>query len=118
MWVDVDAGREGGNRARSADVLPTLSGPFDAINDDAWFASAPSHLDLMISRLRPGGILTMPNWFLIVDALSGSHRNNWEQFAGPDWAEETMRYAEQLAQRSDLTVNWITTPPLGVGIKS
>jgi predicted O-methyltransferase YrrM len=100
-----------------AEVLPTLSGPFDAVHDDAWFASAPAHLDAMIDRLRAGGVLTMPNWFLLVDAISGHPRENWERFAGPAWAADTLAYAAQLAARRDLSVNWITEPPLGVAVK-
>lgn len=101
-----------------ADVLQGLPGPFDAVHDDAWFAARPTHLDLMISRLRPGGVLTMPNWFLLVDAVSGNPRNNWEQFAGSTWASDSRAYAEQLVRRRDLSVNWITDPPLGVAVKS
>ncbi len=101
-----------------ADVLSGLSDEFDAVHDDAWFASTPRHLDVMISRLRSGGVLTMPNWFLLVDAISGEPRNTWEPFAGPTWAADSRAYAEQLAHRNDLSVNWITDPPLGVGVKA
>ena len=100
-----------------ADVLENMSGPFDAVHDDAWFASAPSHLEAMIGLLRPGGVLTMPNWFLLVDAISARPRKDWEQYAGRAWAADTLSYAEQLAQRDDLVVNWITEPPLGVAVK-
>ena len=58
---------------RAADVLPTIHGPFDMIHDDAWFAKTPEHLDAMISLLRPGGPMTMANWFLLIDTISGSH---------------------------------------------
>lgn len=102
---------------RVVDVLPELTGTFDLIHDDAWFAGAPDHLELMIGLLRPGGVLTMANWFLLVDALTGEPRNDWERFAGPDWAARTLTYAEQLAARSDLSVNWITKPPLGIATK-
>lgn len=101
-----------------ADVLRRIAGPFDAVHDDAWFASAPSHLDLMLGVLRTGGVLTMPNWFLLVDAITGNPRNGWERYAGSTWAEDSKRYAEQLVSRSDLSVNWITDPPLGVAVKS
>lgn len=112
-----------GGRARfvvghAAAVLDELSGPFDAIHDDAWFASAPDHLDAMINLLRPGGVLTMPNWFLLVDAITERPRNDWERFAGPTWAADTKEYAQQLADRPDLSVNWVTDPPLGVAVKS
>ncbi len=102
---------------RVVDVLPVLTGTFDLIHDDAWFASAPDHLESMIGLLRPGGVLTMANWFLLVDALTGEPRNDWERFAGPDWAARTLKYAAQLAARTDLNVNWITKPPLGIATK-
>lgn len=82
-----------------ADVLADTGGSVDAIHDDAWFAATPSHLETMLALLRPGGLLTMPNWFLLVDALSGRPRNDWEQFAGPAWADDCRAYAEQLAAR-------------------
>ena len=97
---------------RAADVLPQLDGPYDLIHDDAWFATAPDHLDAVIARLRPGGLLTMVNWFLLVDAITGEPRNDWASFAGPNWADDTRAYAEQLAARTDLDVTWVTTPPI------
>jgi predicted O-methyltransferase YrrM len=101
-----------------ADVLDSLDGPVDAIHDDAWFASAPPHLDATLGLLRPGGLVTMPNWFLLVDALTGTPRNDWERFAGPRWADDVVDYATQLAARPDLTVSWTARPPLGVAIKA
>ena len=100
-----------------ADALDATAGPVDAIHDDAWFAAAPSHLETMIERLRPGGLLTMPNWFLLVDALTGQPRNDWEHFAGPSWAEDAVTYAELLSARDDLAASWIIRPPLGVAVK-
>jgi predicted O-methyltransferase YrrM len=100
-----------------SEVLPNIDGRVDAIHDDAWFAAAPPHLDTMIGVLRPGGLLTMPNWFLLVDALSGSPRNAWEKFAGPTWAADVIEYAEELAARPDLAVSWTICPPLGVAVK-
>jgi predicted O-methyltransferase YrrM len=97
------------------DVLSDMRGPVDAIHDDAWFAP-PDHLEAMIALLRPGGLLTMPNWFLLVDAITGEARNDWEQFAGPTWAADTIAYAELLAQRNDICVSWIIRPPLGVAV--
>jgi predicted O-methyltransferase YrrM len=101
---------------RVAEVLPTLDGPFDLIHDDAWFAKTPDHLDAMIALLRPGGLLTMANWFLLVDAISGEPRNDWASFAGATWATDTLDYARLLAARPDLSVVWITTPPIGFAI--
>jgi predicted O-methyltransferase YrrM len=100
-----------------ADVLPKLEGPFDMINDDAWFAKTPDHLDSMIGLLRPGGLLTMVNWFLLVDALSGQPRNDWAAFAGPTWAEDTKLYAELLARHHELDVIWVTRPPIAFATK-
>jgi predicted O-methyltransferase YrrM len=98
---------------RVADILPSLDGPFDMIHDDAWFAKTPDHLDAMIALLRPGGLLTMANWFLLVDALSGQTRTDWASFAGPDWADDTLEYARLLANRADLSMVWVTRPPIG-----
>jgi predicted O-methyltransferase YrrM len=100
-----------------AEVLRTFDGPVDAVHDDAWFGAAPPHVDAMVGLLRPGGLLTMPNWFLLVDALSGVPRNDWERFAGPTWAADAIEYAEQLAARPDLAVSWTIRPPLGVAVK-
>ncbi len=100
-----------------AEVIETIDGPIDAIHDDAWFAAAPAHLDTMVGLLRPGGLLTMPNWFLLVDALTGVPRNDWERYAGPGWAADVVDYARRLAARPDLTVTWTVRPPLGVAVK-
>ncbi len=102
---------------RVADVLPTLVDPVDMIHDDAWFAETPAHLDVMLGLLRPGGVLTMANWFLLVDALTGEARNDWALFAGPDWASNTIAYAERLASRPDFEVTWLTNPPIGIATK-
>ena len=95
-----------------SDVLPNLDEPFDMIHDDAWFAKTPDHLEAMLTLLRPGGLLTMANWFLLVDAITGTLRNDWNSFAGPHWADDTFEYAHLLASRSDLHVTWVTAPPI------
>ncbi len=97
---------------RVTDVLGTIDQPVDMIHDDAWFAATPAHLDAMVGLIRPGGLLTMVNWFLLVDAITGSPRNDWESFAGEDWAAATTRYAQELAARSDLHVTWLESPPI------
>ena len=102
---------------RVADVLAALTGTFDLVHDDAWFARAPDHLDVMVERLRPGGVLTMANWFLLVDALTGRPRNDWVRFSGAAWAADTLAYAEALAARPDLAVTWVTSPPIGFATK-
>jgi predicted O-methyltransferase YrrM len=101
-----------------AEVLSRGTRRFDLVHDDAWFARAPAHLETMIRLLRPGGVLTTANWFLLVDALTGQPRNDWGAFAGPTWAEDTISYARALAEREDLTMTWITNPPVGVAVKS
>jgi len=98
---------------RVGDVLPTFDGPFGMIHDDAWFAKAPDHPEMVVALLCPGGMLTMVNWFLLVDALTGEPRNDWASFAGPGWVEDTLEYARLLARRTDLSVVWVTTPPIG-----
>ena len=99
------------------EVLRTINAPVDAVHDDAWFGARPPHLESMLEVLRPGGLLTMPNWFLLVDALSGVARKDWAKFAGPTWADDALEYARQLAARRDLAVSWTIRPPLGVAVK-
>lgn len=99
------------------DLLDTLERPVDMIHDDAWFAAPPDDLDKMIGLLRPGGLLAMVNWFLLVDALTGEPRNDWAAFAGEDWAEQTRSYAQMLAARTDLQTTWIQSPPIAFAIK-
>jgi predicted O-methyltransferase YrrM len=100
-----------------ADALARVTGPVDAIHDDAWFAAAPTHLEAMVRLLRPGGLLTMPNWFLLIDALTGQPRNDWARLAGPTWADDALAYAQLLSARHDLAVSWIIRPPLGIAVK-
>lgn len=102
---------------RVAEVLPTLFGPVDMIHDDAWFAKVPDHLDVALGLLRPGGLLTMVNWFLLVDALTGEPRNDWATFAGPNWADETRDYARLLASRNDIKATWVARPPIAFAVK-
>lgn len=99
------------------DVLASISQQVDAIHDDAWFAAAPAHLDLMIGLLRRGGVLTMPNWFLLTDAITGAPSNDWTQFAGETWAADAVAYARVLAARSDIDITWVVQPPLAIATK-
>jgi len=71
----------------------------------------------MLALLRPSGLLTMANWFLLVDATTGTPRNDWYSFAGPHWADDTFEYAHLLASRSDLQVTWVTAPPIAFATK-
>lgn len=100
-----------------AHVLDRVAGPYDLIHDDAWFASEPPHFERMIELLRPGGVLTLANWFLLEDALSGEPRRDWSEFAGPDWRRSTIAYAERLARDPRLSVTWTLSPPLAIAIK-
>ncbi len=102
---------------RVADVLGDINEPVDMIHDDAWFAARPAHLDAMVGLIRPGGLLTMVNWFLLVDAITGSPRNDWESFAGEGWAAATTQYADDLAARSDLDITWLQNPPIAFAIR-
>ena len=118
--TEIAAGRDPGVRVEYVtgtvrEVLPSLEGPFDMIHDDAWFAKTPDHLEAMLALLRPGGLLTMANWFLLIDAITGETRNDWESFAWPTWAKDTFEYAHLLASRTDLHVTWVTSPPIAFG---
>lgn len=99
-----------------ADVLGDINDAVDMIHDDAWFAAKPAYFDAMVDLIRPGGLLTMVNWFLLVDAISGAPRNDWESFAGEGWAAATTQYAHELAARSDLDTTWLQNPPIAFAI--
>lgn len=103
--------------AQVADVLRGLAGPYDLIHDDAWFGRPPAHLEDAVRLLRPGGVLTMANWFLLVDAITGEPRNDWARWAGPTWPQDTMEYAHALVARGDLDLQWVTDPPMGFAVK-
>jgi predicted O-methyltransferase YrrM len=98
-------------------AVTRLSGPYDLIHDDAWFAAIPPYLERVLQLLRPGGTLTMPNWFLLEDALSGKPRRDWSEFAGAQWGESTLAYARQLSSAPMLDVTWSFFPPLGIAVK-
>jgi predicted O-methyltransferase YrrM len=100
-----------------AKVLEELDGAFDFIHDDAWFASRPAHFERVLSLLRPGDVLTMPNWFLLEDALSERPRRDWARFAGPDWREAVLDLATALAREPRLQPLWVTQPPLLVAVR-
>lgn len=99
------------------EVLDQLEGHYDLIHDDAWFAREPPYLERAIDLLRPGGVLTMPNWFLLEDAISGEPRRDWTEFAGPDWSESVLAYARRLGAHPRLHVTWSTSPPIAVAVK-
>ena len=99
------------------DVVPSLLGPYDLVHDDGWFARAPLYLDAVVERLSPRGVITMPNWFLLEDVLSGLPRRDWSEFAGPNWAAHTVAYAERLAAHPGLDVTWCLDPPLALAVR-
>jgi predicted O-methyltransferase YrrM len=100
-----------------ADVLDHLKGQYDLIHDDAWFAWEPPYLERAVELLRPGGVLTMPNWFLLEDAISGEPRRDWAEFAGPNWSEGVLAYARRLGAHPYLHVTWSISPPIAVAVK-
>ena len=75
----------------------------DMVHDDASFPARPAHPGAMVGLARPGGLLTMANWFLLVDAITGSPRNDWASFAGEGWAAATKQHAHDLAARPIFT---------------
>jgi predicted O-methyltransferase YrrM len=99
------------------EVLAQRDGRYDFIHDDAWFASAPPHYERVVALLRPGGTLSMPNWFLLEDAITGAPRRDWSEFAGPTWAGDTLAYAGKLSRDPRLDVTWSLDPPLGIAVK-
>jgi predicted O-methyltransferase YrrM len=103
--------------AEAAEYLQRTDGPCDLIHDDAWFGRQPAYFDRLIQLLKPGGVLSMPNWFLLEDALTGTRYRRWTTFAGPDWPANTLAYAEQLARDPRLHVTWPQAPPLGIALK-
>ena len=104
-------------RGEVVDVLDNLHGSYDLIHDDAWFAWEPPYLERVVQLLRPHGVLTMPNWFLLEDAIVGEPRRDWAEFAGPEWAEGVIAYARRLGTHPSFYVTWSIEPPLAVAVK-
>jgi len=99
------------------EVLRRLEGPYDLVHDDAWFGAQPAYFERVLDLLRPGGILSMPSWFLLLDALKGTRHRRWAQFAGEQWEQATLEYAQRLSANRRLHVTWTVSPPLGIAIK-
>ena len=104
-------------QAEASEYLWMTDGPYDLIHDDAWFGRQPAYFDRVVELLKPGGVLSMPSWFLLEDALTGTRYRRWAAFAGPDWPANTLAYAEQLARDPRLHVTWTQAPPLGIALK-
>jgi predicted O-methyltransferase YrrM len=92
------------------DVLERLVGPYDFVHDDGWFGEEPAYYERMIDLLRPGGLLILANFFLLEDAVTGEHRMDWSQFAGPQWVEHMLSYAKRLANDPRLHGSFILRP--------
>jgi predicted O-methyltransferase YrrM len=104
------AGRLNVIEGEGADVLATLTGPYDLIHDDGWFAREPVYFDRMLGLLRPGGLLLISNFFLLEQAVTGRTTMDWSEFAGPDWVESVKAYAKKLVSHPALHVSFIMSP--------
>lgn len=100
------------------DILATLSGPYDLIHDDGWFAAEPPYLERMIDLTRPGGLIALSNWFLLEDAVTGKPQMDWSAFAGPDWADHVQAYARRLAAHPQLSLSFVLRPWLALAVKT
>ena len=104
------AGRLNVIEGEGADVLATLTGPYDLIHDDGWFAREPVYFDRMLDLLRPDGLLLISNFFLLEQAVTGNLTMDWAQFAGPDWVEQVKSYARKLVAHPALHVSFLMSP--------
>jgi predicted O-methyltransferase YrrM len=98
-------------------VLSGLSGPYDFIHDDGWFAVRPPHFRRVLELLRPGGVLAMSNWFLLVQSLAEEPNMDWSDFAGPNWRENVQAFARELASERGLEVAWMMDPGVALAVK-
>ena len=111
------AGRIQVIEGEGADILVTLTGPYDIVHDDAWFAQEPPYLQRMVDLLRPGGLIALSNWFLLEDAITGKAQTDWSASAGPNWADDVMAYARRLASHPQLSLALAPDPWLGLAVK-
>jgi predicted O-methyltransferase YrrM len=100
------------------DVLATLSGPYDLVHDDGWFAAEPPYLERMIDLTRPGSLIALSNWFLLEDAVTAKPQMDWSAFAGPDWADHVQAYARRLAAHPQLSLSFVLRPWLALAVKT
>lgn len=103
--------------SRAREFLEAVREPYDFIQDDAWFAFQPDYYEDLIAALAPGGTWSLPNWFLLEDALTGEPRRDWSEFVGPDWPRAIVEYATALVADSRLVVSWSFNPPLALAVK-
>ena len=64
------------------------------------------------------GTITMPNWFLLEDAVTGRPRRDWADLAGPGWQDRVRAYAQRLTDDPRLMVTWSISPPLGIAVRT
>ena len=102
----------------AVDILAELSGPYDLVHDDGWFAREPTYLQRSIDLLRPGGLLALSNWFLLEEALTDKPQMDWSTFAGPDWADHVQDYARRLAAHPQLSLSFVLRPWLALALKT
>jgi predicted O-methyltransferase YrrM len=100
-----------------ATILGDLSGPYDVIHDDGWFATQPAYYDRLAALLRPGGLLVMSNWFLLEHAVSGGSPVDWSQFAGKSWADDVRSYASILARDPRYDVSFVRQPAFALAYR-
>ena len=98
-------------------VLEELSGPYDFVYDDGWFMEEPAYLGRLVDLIRPGGLITMANWFPLQDAVLGGGEIDWTDLHGADWAESIDAYARKLASHPRLSLAYILQPWLGLAVK-
>jgi predicted O-methyltransferase YrrM len=98
------------------DLIPG-TGPFDFVHDDGWFAEKPRHFQVMLDVVRPGGVIAMSNWFLLVQSMADKPNMDWSQFAGPDWRDKIQAFARELAAQRGLEVSWIIDPGVALAFK-
>ena len=92
------------------ELLRDLSGPYDLIHDDGWFAAQPPYYERLADLLRPGGLLLMSNWFLLGHAVAGESPIDWSQFAGPAWEKDVRSYARRLTADERWDVSFVQRP--------
>jgi predicted O-methyltransferase YrrM len=98
-------------------VLSALSGPYDFVHDDGWFAVKPPHFKRVLELLRAGGVLAMSNWFLLVQSMAEEPNMDWSEFAGPNWKGNVQAFARDLASERGLEAAWIMNPGVALAVK-
>jgi predicted O-methyltransferase YrrM len=98
-------------------LLSGLSGPYDFVHDDGWFAVRPAHFNRVLELLRQGGVLAMSNWFLLVQSMAEKPNMDWSEFAGPAWRENVQSFARELASERGLEVAWMMDPGVALAVK-